>query len=161
MYVLYNTVTHARHDLLAASRGGSGGTQQGISLSIGPGRYCSPRHRTPFTARNERSTCELMSWRAISVQDARERDASECRSRHQAFALAPVGDIRCPPPPQHPFLAASTPERLVMNMVVNSSATTGWMPTVSPYTVTSIVLIASDESCQKVSLIVREVITLG
>ena len=32
--------------------------------------------------------------------------------------------------PQHPVLVASTPERLVMLMRVNSSETVGWMPTV-------------------------------
>ena len=29
---------------------------------VGPGRYCSPRHRMPFYPRNEGSKCVWMTW---------------------------------------------------------------------------------------------------
>jgi len=55
----------------------------GETVTAGPGRYRSPRHRTPYNPWTEGSDCGSMAWRA-------ERNASACMRRHQAFALVPV-----------------------------------------------------------------------
>ena len=40
-------------------------TQQWQAPVLGPGRYCSPRHRMPSNSRNEGSQCVSMTWRGI------------------------------------------------------------------------------------------------
>ena len=37
-----------------------------LSPEVGPARCCSPRHRMPFSSRNEGLKCVSMTWRAIS-----------------------------------------------------------------------------------------------
>jgi len=44
-------------DAFFSSRDVQGALLNVLMVWVGPGRYCSPRHRMPFNSRNEESRC--------------------------------------------------------------------------------------------------------